>query len=201
MKYLKRVSLFCLLVILVLWSPVGRLMERGIDAHLAGMHRRQLANRNTSLDRGLCRLLYGGIVTLGGLRYPEGAAVIDHYLHGGGQDLHLASEYIRRSPVVRRQLAALPVGRTAVVTLRQQEDWRLSYALNPFRLRREAHRVVIYQWMAFDRRPAARTVLDLGLLRLTVPDGLIHVLHPQPYLARCEWAEEAAPGRAFKLLP
>ena len=32
-------------------------------------------------------------------------------------------------------------------------------------------------------------VLDLGLLRFTVSDGLIHVLHPQPYMARCEWTE------------
>ena len=193
MKYLKRVSLFFLLVVLVLWSPVGRLVERAVDAHLAGMHRRQLADRNTALDRWECRLLYGGIVTLGGLRYPEGAAVIDHYLHGGGRDLRLASDYIRRSPVVRRRLAALPLNQTAVVTLRQREDWRLSYALNPFRLRREAHRVVIYQWIAFDPRPAVRTVLDLGLLRLTVPDGLVHVLHPRPYMARCEWFEESTP--------
>ena len=193
MRYLKRVSLFFLLVVLVLWSPVGRLVERAVDAHLAGMHRRQQADRNTALDRWECRLLYGGIVTLGGLRYPEGAAVIDHYLHGGGRDLRLASDYIRRSPVVRRRLAALPLNQTAVVTLRQREDWRLSYALNPFRLRREVHRVVIYQWIAFDPRPAARTVLDLGLLRFTLPDGLVHVLHPRPYMARCEWFEESTP--------
>ena len=37
--------------------------------------------------------------------------------------------------------------------------------------------------------PVARTVLDLGLLRFTVPDGLVHVLHPRPYMARCEWTE------------
>ena len=189
MRHLKRVLLFFLFLALVLWSPVGRLVERGVDAHLAGIHRRQLADQNTALDRWQCRLFYGGIVTLGGLRYPEGAAVIDHYLHGGGQDLYLSNVYIRHSPVVRRRLAALSVGQTAVVTLRQQEDWRLSYALNPFRLRREAHRVVIYQWMAFDPRPVARTVLDLGLLRFTVPDGLVHVLHPRPYMARCEWTE------------
>ena len=189
MRHLKRVLLFFFFLALVLWSPMGRLVERGVDAHLAGIHRRQLADRNTALDRWQCRLLYGGIVILGGLCYPEGAAVIDHYLHGSGQDLYLASDYIRHSPVVRRQLAALPVGRTTVVKLRQEEDWRLSYALNAFQLRREAHRVVIYQWMAFDPRPAVRTVLDLGLVRFTVPDGLIHVLHPRPYMAHCEWTE------------
>ena len=145
MRYLKKVALFFLLVVLVLWSPVGRLVERTVDAHLAGMNRRQLANRNMALDRWQCRLLYDGIITLSGLRYPEGAAFIDHYLHGGGRDLRLASDYIRRSPVVRQRLVALPVERTVAVTLRQQQDWRLSYALNPFRLRREAHRVVIYQ--------------------------------------------------------
>ena len=189
MRHLKRVLLFFFFLALVLWSPMGRLVERGVDAHLAGIHRRQLADRNTALDRWQCRLLYGGIVILGGLCYPEGAAVIDHYLHGSGQDLYLASDYIRHSPVVRRQLAALPVGRTTVVKLRQEEDWRLSYALNAFQLRREAHRVVIYQWMAFDPRPAVRTVLDLGLVRFTVPDGLIHVLHPRPYMVHCEWTE------------
>lgn len=47
--------------------------------------------------------------------------------------------------MVRRQLAALPVGRAAVVTLQQRKDWRLSYALNPFRILRKAHYMVIYQ--------------------------------------------------------
>lgn len=189
MRYLKRALLCLLLVALMLLSPVGRWVERSVDAHLAGMHRRQLADRNTAFDRWQCRLLYSSIVTLGGLRYPEGAAIIDHYIHGGGRDLYLPTEYLRRSPVVRRQLAALKVGQTKVVTLRQREDWRLSYALNPFRLRREAHGVVIYQWILFDTQPATRTMLNLGLLRFTVPDGLIHVLHPQPFLARCEWTE------------
>ena len=87
-----------LLVALVAWSPVGQWVERRIDAHLAGIHRRQRMDRNTALDRWQCRLLYGGIVTLGGLRYPEGAAVIDHYLHGGGRDLYLSANYLRRPP-------------------------------------------------------------------------------------------------------
>jgi hypothetical protein len=55
--------------------------------------------------------------------------------------------------------------------------------------------------MAFNPLPAARPVLDLGLLRLTVPDDVIYVLHPRPYLARCGWAEEAAPEKASGLLP
>jgi hypothetical protein len=192
MSYLNwvfRVLLGVLLGSLLLWSPIGRLLERGVDAHLARMHQRQLANQTTNWDYLQCRLLYGSIVTFGRLAYPEGSAILAHYLQGNGRPLTLPAGYLRNSPVVRRQLATLPVGQTQVVTLTQREDWRLSYALNPFRLRREAHRVLLYQWIVFESPPAARTVLNLGLVRFTVPDGLVHVLHPRPFLAHCEWAE------------
>jgi hypothetical protein len=124
------------------------------------------------------------------LRYPEAAAILDHYIEGSGRPLRLQPDYLRRALVVRRALATLPVGQTRVIALRQADDWRLSYALNPFRLRREPHRVLLYQWMAFDPRPAARTVLNLGLLRFTVPDGLVHVLEPRPFLVYAEWQTE-----------
>ena len=189
MKYVKWGFLVILVTVLLLASPLGRVVESAVNADLAGMHQRQLANQSTSFDRLQCRVLYGSIVWLGGLRYPEGAAIIDHYLHGGGRDLYLPADYIRHSPVVRRPLATLALGQTKVVTLQQQQDWRLSYALNPFRLRREKNRVVVFQWIVFDSRPAARTVLDLRLLRFTVPDGLIHVLRPQPFMAYCVWKE------------
>lgn len=174
-------------LILVVLSPAGRLVERAADRHLMGMHRRWLVHRTTQLDRWQCRLLYGGIVAAGRLRYPEAAAVLAHYIEGSGRPLQLPPDYLRRSPVVCGALATLRVGQTRVVTLHQAADWRLSYALNPFRLRREPHRVVLYQWMAFDPRPAARTVLNLGLLRFTVPDGLVHVLEPRPFMAHSEW--------------
>lgn len=189
MRYVKWGFGVLLVTLLLLASPLGRVVEGAVNADLAGMHQRQLTSQNTAFDRLQCRLLYGSIVWLGGLRYPEGAAIIDHYLHGGGSDLYLPAGYIRRSPVVRQALATLALGQTKVVTLRQQQDWRLSYALNPFRIRRKKNQVVVFQWIVFDSRPAARTVLDLRLLRFTVPDGLIHVLHPQPFMVYCVWKE------------
>ncbi len=177
-------------LVLVVVSPAGRLVERATDRHLMGMHRRWLAHRTTRLDRWQCHLLYVCIVAAGRLRYPEAAAILAHYIGGSGRPLQLPPDYLRRSPVVRDALVTLRVGQTRVVTLHQSQDWRLSYALNPFRLRREPHRVVLYQWMAFDPRPAARTVLNLGLLRFTVPDGLVHVLKPRPFKVYSEWPVE-----------
>lgn len=176
--------------LLLLLSPAGRLLERAVDGHLTAMHRRHLAGRSTPADYWQCRLLYGAIGHLGGLRYPEAGAIITHYLGGSGRDLWLPAGYLRRSPVVRRHLATLRPGQTRVVTLRQAEDWRLSYALNPFRLRRgPGSKVELWQWMAFLPDPAARTVLNLGLVRFTVPDGLILVLRPKPFMARSTWRE------------
>ena len=192
MRCLKRVSLFFLLVVLVLWSPVGRLVERGVDAHLAGMHRRQLANRNTALDRWQCRLLYGGIVTLGGLRYPEGAAVIDHYLHGGGRDLQLASDYICRSPGAPAAGRPAP-GPDGGGYIAAAAGLAAVLCTQPVSATAGGPPGGYLPMDCLDPRPAARTVLDLGLLRFTVPDGLVHVLQARSYMARCEWFEESTP--------
>jgi hypothetical protein len=189
-RWARRLTLGLAATVLLLLSPAGRLLERAVDAHLTGMHRRHLAGRSTGLDVWQCRVLYGAIGHMGGLCYPEAGAIIRHYLAGSGRDLWLPADYLRRSPVVRRHLATLRPGQTRVVTLRQAEDWRLSYALNPFRLRRGPDgKVEIWQWMAFLPDPRARTVLHLGLVRFTVPDGLILILRPKPFMARCAWRE------------
>ncbi len=66
----------------------------------------------------------------------EGIQVLYHYMYGNGEDLVLESDYLPHSPVIKRELGKMKVGQTKRITFHQKEDWRLSYALNPFHLKK-----------------------------------------------------------------
>ena len=58
--------------------------------------------------------------------FREGIQVLTHYMFGNGSDLHLRSDHIPYSSVIRKRLASMQVGETVRVSFRQQDDWRLS---------------------------------------------------------------------------
>lgn len=63
---------------------------------------------------------------------PEGIEILQHYCLGDGSELVLDSDYLPNSPIIQSELKKLKVGQDKVVRFHQREDWRLSYALNPF---------------------------------------------------------------------
>ena len=176
-----------LLVTVILASPLGRTVDRALSIHFAQMNQRREHNHLTRLDVAECQVLYNSIALAGRLVSPEGGAIVWHYLHGHGTDLRLNASYLKTSPVIQRSLNALKLGQSRVVSLRQAEDRRLSYALNPFSLRRGEHEVLLWQRIEFSTKGIVKTKLDYGLGVVELPDALIHALHPVPFMVCAEW--------------
>jgi hypothetical protein len=179
------ISIVVSVFVIIMISPLGRIVEKGINLHLMSINNRLHSNDLTMLDKLECKLLYGGIIVAGKFISPEGFETLNHYINGYGSDYFLDPGYIKELPVVRRNLAAMKVGETKIVTFSQNEDWRLSYAVNPFRLKKEIDRILIWQKIEFLKRKDVYTVSNFGIFKLRLQDGLIHALEPKPFTVRC----------------
>ncbi|RZJ87534.1 MAG: hypothetical protein EOO60_12090, partial [Hymenobacter sp.] len=87
-----------LLGMVVLASPVGRVVDKALSSHFAQMNRRREHHHLTRLDVAECQVLYNGIAIAGRIVSPEGGQIVWHYLHGKGEALLLDSDYLQTSP-------------------------------------------------------------------------------------------------------
>jgi len=83
----------------------------------------------------------------------------------------LDSSYLRRSPVILRSIHSLKPEESRRYAFHQADDWRLSYALNPFSLLRDAHEVHLWQRIAFgtDARIMTKLHYGLGVIEFRTP--------------------------------
>jgi hypothetical protein len=114
---------------------------------------------------------------------PEGSDILYQYCFGNGDTLNISSGYIRNSPVVVKSMMGMKVGEDKKVEFRQAEDWRLSYALNTFHIKREKNRYLLYQYIEFDRTGTIYTNLNLGFTKIRVYDNIVHVFNCKPFIA------------------
>lgn len=120
---------------------------------------------------------------------PEASAILSHYCFGDGDTLYLKSDYIKNSPVVKRALKGLKVGQSRRVAFRQREDWRLSYAFNPFSvIKRTKDAYELSQYMLFDKSGRVKTKLNLWLFKITVKDDIVHTFDCRPFWAVCRFS-------------
>ena len=113
---------------------------------------------------------------------PEASAVLSHYCFGNGDTLYLNADYVKTSPVVLKSMQGLKTGQSRWISFKQKEDWRLSYALNPFTIRRAKDGYTITQYMEFDRKGIVATTLNLGITKIKVYDNIAHAFDCTPYL-------------------
>lgn len=118
---------------------------------------------------------------------PEASQILRHYCFGDGSNLYLKSDYIKQSPVVLKQIKTLKIGESRRVTLKQKDDWRLSYALNPFKLSRLKNGYRIYQYIKFDESGIVITQLNLGLFKIKMPDNIVHTFECTPFTVISDW--------------
>lgn len=118
---------------------------------------------------------------------PEASQILRHYCFGDGSNLYLKSDYFKQSPVVLKQIKTLKIGESRRVTLKQKEDWRLSYALNPFILTRLKNGYRIHQYIKFDESGLVITQLNLGLTKIKIPDNIVHTFECTPFTVISEW--------------
>lgn len=114
----------------------------------------------------------------------EGISILSHYMFGNGEDLVLKSNYIPNSPVIKKELKKMSVGETKKITFQQKEDWRLSYALNPFRLTKTKNGFEIYQYIKFDFSGKVFTYVNTPLGRIKIYDNWVHIKKCKPFMVR-----------------
>jgi hypothetical protein len=113
---------------------------------------------------------------------PEGSAILQHYCFGDGTNMVLESDYFPNSPVIKAELKKMRIGEDKVIRFNQNEDWRLSYALNPFHLVKKTNGFKIYQYVKFDNKGVDVTEINFRLFKIKVKDSWVHVLNPTPFM-------------------
>ena len=142
---------------------------------------------------GLMTLWYKKIVVVamivgGFFIAPEASQILSHYCFGDGDTLYLDSSYLKTSPVVISAAKGLNVGgKIAEVRLNQSDDWRLSYAINGFTLKRTKKGFVIQQWIEFDKTGTIPTNINFGVGKLRVQDAIAHTFDCTPFWVICEF--------------
>jgi hypothetical protein len=114
--------------------------------------------------------------------FPEGVSMITHYVFGNGKKLELKSNYLPNSPVIIKSLKSMKVGQTKVIRFKQYKDWRLSYALNPFRLKKLKNGFGIYQYIKFDTTGKVYTIVNILGVKMKIYDNWVNLLNPTPYM-------------------
>jgi hypothetical protein len=114
----------------------------------------------------------------------EGMEILQHYCLGDGSELVLDSDYLPNSPVIQSELRKMRVGQNKVVRFQQKEDWRLSYALNPFHLVKKQDGFEIYQYIKFDSKGVDITELNFSIFKVKVKDSWVHFVKPTPFMVK-----------------
>ena len=71
----------------------------------------------------------------------------------------------------------MKVGDKKIVGMHQWQDWRLSYAINGFEMKKYQHKVVIRQWIKFDG--TGKVLTWFGPIPL--PDDIVHTFDCTPF--------------------
>lgn len=124
-----------------------------------------------------------GMIIGGRFIAPEASKVLQHYCFGNGDTLYLDPNYLRTSPVVQKNLDNMSIGQSKKIRFHQKEDWRLSYALNPFTITKTNHGAIIEQYIKF--RENDYTYLNILGYKIKVSDNVVHVFECKPFVAIC----------------
>ncbi len=140
----------------------------------------------------LCLVFYKktlviGMIGVGAIFFPEASQILRHYCFGNGDTLFVKSDYIRESPVVLKHVNAMGVGRKKRVVFQQREDWRLSYAINPFTIEKRRDKIIITQWIQFDKTNKDVTNLKIGPFSFPVYDNIVHTFECKPFMFYSEF--------------
>jgi hypothetical protein len=98
--------------------------------------------------------------------------------------LILDTQYLQKSPLIVKHAKKLSINEEIKeLQFHQQEDWRLSYAINGFSLKRTNTGYQVKQWIEFDKTKTVYTDLNLGLFKIRVHDDFVHVFDCTPFWA------------------
>jgi hypothetical protein len=120
--------------------------------------------------------------------FPEASSILNHYCFGSGDTLFLNPTYLKVSPIIIKELNTMEINETRIVRFSQNEDWRLSYAINGFTLTKTENKVIVKQFIKFDTTGEVYTDLNLGITTIRVYDGFVHTFDCDPFWVYSEFS-------------
>lgn len=129
-----------------------------------------------------------GMIVFSTFTYPEASSILKQYCFGDGDTLMLDTSYLKVSPVITKELASMKVGEKRIVRFKQKDDWRLSYAINGFTLIKKKNKVIVKQYIEFDKTGKIYTDLNLGITKIRVDDGFVHTFDCTPFWVYSEFS-------------
>lgn len=187
-------SLFSLSVTL-LDDPLSQTLrsatERHLNQYIEALSEKSSQGTLCTLDKALLHTSVLAGITLSRLPYPEASALLYHYVYADGSDLELPSSYFEQSAYLQTIISRLGEGQHGPIALKQDDDWRLSLALNPYYLTVTPESVRLYHpnitFASVQDSDKVMTVVPIGKLKLNVYDRLISALNPKPFYVYSEW--------------
>lgn len=134
------------------------------------------------------KLMVIGMIVFSTFTYPEASSILSQYCFGDGDTLMLDTSYLKVSPVITRELSTMNVGEKRIVRFKQKDDWRLSYAINGFTLIKQKDKVIVKQYIEFDKTGKIYTDLNLGITKIRVDDGFVHTFDCTPFWVYSEFS-------------
>ncbi len=134
------------------------------------------------------KLMVIGMIVFSTFTYPEASSILSQYCFGNGDTLMLDTSYLKVSPVITRELSTMKVGEKRIVRFKQKDDWRLSYAINGFTLIKQKDKVIVKQYIEFDKTGKIYTDLNLGITKIRVDDGFVHTFDCTPFWVYSEFS-------------
>lgn len=180
-----RRNITLLTLVFLLFSPVLFMMgcNKQISDYVSHLTYKEKLN---PVEHAFVYTAFNSMWVVGYPLYPEAAEILEHYLHGDGTEKVISNSYIKTSPFIKELIKEKGVG-THVIGFKQHKDWRLSYALNPFRLQvKKNGEVNIYQWIHFPENKRIAVRLNIFGRELRVNDALIHKLNPKAFMLKVE---------------
>ena len=121
----------------------------------------------------------------------EAIQIVRHYIFGNGEDLNLQSNYLPNSPVIKKHLKSMRIGETKRISFIQNEDWRLSYALNPFILKKNRNGFELSQYIRFDHTGTVFTYIKTPFGNIKIKDNIVHVKKCSPFMVRYTYSKSS----------
>ena len=125
------------------------------------------------------KLMVIGMIVFSTFTYPEASSILKQYCFGDGDTLMLDTSYLKVS---------MKVGEKRIVRFKQKDDWRLSYAINGFTLIKKKNKVIVKQYIEFDKTGKIYTDLNLGITKIRVDDGFVHTFDCTPFWVYSEFS-------------
>lgn len=133
------------------------------------------------------KIVVVGIIIFSKPFFPEASEILQHYCFGNGETLIINSNYLKKSPVILNNIKNMKCGETKKVWFDQKNDWRLSYAINGFKIKKTKNKVKIYQFIKFDKTNEIYTILNFYFFKVKIKDNFVHTFKCTPFMVESEF--------------